>query len=103
MSKFLLNKTAKRRKTVSGCGMGSESDNQGIGRAGMAGQYYKVKECEYLRQIALEHGFLDPNIIWNHPNNAKLKAKRKYHNVLNPGDILFIPDKTDKNEARGTT
>ena len=41
--------------------------------------------------IAFENGFL-PETIWNHPNNAELKRKRKDLNILMPGDIVFVPD-----------
>lgn len=29
--------------------------------------------------------------IWNHPENAELKAKRKNPNILYPGDQVFVP------------
>lgn len=32
------------------------------------------------------------NKVWNHGQNAALKAKRKDPNVLFPGDELFVPD-----------
>jgi Putative peptidoglycan binding domain len=41
---------------------------------------------------------LFPDTVWNHPNNADLKKKRKNMNVLLPGDIVFIPDKQRKEQ-----
>ncbi len=40
--------------------------------------------------------------IWNHPQNAELKASRKDPNVLYPGDILFIPMREEKQENGAT-
>lgn len=62
-----------------------------------------VKQGEHLSRIAEAHGFADFRIIWEHPNNAALKSKRKNPHVLFPGDKLFIPDKAEKNEALPTT
>jgi hypothetical protein len=31
--------------------------------------------------------------LWNHPDNAALKRKRQDPSVLNPGDVVAIPDK----------
>ena len=40
--------------------------------------------------------------IWDHANNAALKQKRKSPDVLFPGDIIFIPEKTLKEENGAT-
>jgi len=63
---------------------------------------YKVKQGDYLSKIAKQHGLADYLTIWNHPNNAELKNKRKNPNVLYPGDVLFIPDKEEKVESGET-
>lgn len=52
-----------------------------------------VAQGEYLALIALRHGFHDSHVIWDHPDNAALKALRKNPNVLLTGDKLVIPDK----------
>jgi hypothetical protein len=41
--------------------------------------------------------------VWNHPDNAELREKRKDPNVLYPGDELFVPDVQVKWESRPTT
>ena len=60
---------------------------------------HTVKQGETLSSIALENGFRDFHSIFDHPRNAALKANRDPH-VLFPGDQLFIPDRTPKNESR---
>jgi hypothetical protein len=51
-----------------------------------------VKDGEYLSLIAADYGFATYKSIYDHPNNADFKAKRKNPNVLFPGDVVFIPD-----------
>jgi hypothetical protein len=41
-------------------------------------------------------------VIYDHPKNAALKRRRPNPNILYPGDRLFIPDKQEREEARGT-
>lgn len=60
-----------------------------------------VKQDEHLSGIAAQFGFGDFHIIWDHPNNAGLKARRDPH-VLFPGDKLFIPDRVEKTEQGAT-
>ncbi len=62
-----------------------------------------VKQGEHLSRIAHQYGFADYRTIWEHPNNAALKNKRKNPNVLFPGDQVFIPDKQEKGESCATT
>src|ERR1035438_89203 len=66
------------------------------------GSYYTVVQGDYLSKIAKENGFPDYHIIWDHPNNADLKEKRKNPNVLFPGDQVFVPDMEDKEESGAT-
>jgi peptidoglycan hydrolase-like protein with peptidoglycan-binding domain len=62
---------------------------------------HSVEQGECLSSIAASYGF-EWQTIWNDPNNAEFKAKRKDPNVLYPGDILFIPEKVAKTELRPT-
>jgi hypothetical protein len=61
-----------------------------------------VKQGEHLSSIAQDNGFANFHTIFDHPNNADLKAKRDPH-VLFPGDQLFIPDRQLKTEQGATT
>src|SRR5205823_8856403 len=62
---------------------------------------YSVKEGDCISSIAFENGFF-PDTIWNNPNNAELKAKRKDPNILMPGDVVFVPDKRIKELSEPT-
>ena len=66
------------------------------------GSQYVIKQGDYLPKIAEENGFFDYKTIWEHASNKQLKDKRKNPNVLLPGDVLVIPDKTVKTEPRAT-
>ena len=55
-----------------------------------------------MTRIALDHGFSDYRTLWEHPDNAALKARRKNPNVLFPGDVMAIPERVEKQEPRPT-
>ena len=63
---------------------------------------HTVEQGEFLAKIAGMYGYSDCRAIWDHPENAALKARRKSPNVLFPGDQLFIPDREVK-EVPGST
>ncbi len=62
---------------------------------------YLVETGDCISSIAHEHGFFWET-IWNHPQNAELKSKRKDPNILQEGDVAHIPDLTLKQETRAT-
>jgi hypothetical protein len=64
--------------------------------------YHIVKQGEYLSKIVNDYGFHDSRPIWDHPENAELKSKRKTPNILFPGDRLYIPDQDPNFELRPT-
>lgn len=47
-----------------------------------------------LPSIAAAEGHPDWRAVWDHPQNAELKRLRKSPNVLAPGDVVFVPDKS---------
>ena len=62
---------------------------------------YVVQQGDCMSSIAYQHGFFWET-LWNLPENAALKAKRKNPNVLMTGDIVHLPDATVKQESRPT-
>jgi len=64
--------------------------------------YHTVVQGEYLSYIAAQYGFTNYLKIWNHPQNAALKALRKNAEVLHPGDKVFIPEREAGKEKAGT-
>lgn len=62
---------------------------------------YTVKQGDCIESIAFDHGLFWEN-VWNHPKNLNLKEKRKDPNALFLGDLVFIPDKEEKQESGAT-
>lgn len=62
---------------------------------------HRVQKGECLSSIAARygHGWKD---VWEHPENAPLRDKRKDPNILHPGDVLFVPDRELKTEPAAT-
>ncbi len=52
---------------------------------------YKAKADDCLSSIGFESGFF-PETLWELPENAELKKKRKNPNVLQEGDSVHIPE-----------
>jgi hypothetical protein len=53
-------------------------------------RHHEVAQGETTVQLALQSGHYW-STVWQHSNNAQLRQLRKHHNVLQPGDVLFIP------------
>jgi N-acetylmuramoyl-L-alanine amidase len=62
---------------------------------------YIVGAGESIPSIAKDNGFFW-QMLWNHPDNADLKAKRKDPNVLMEGDEVTIPDPQLRQESGAT-
>lgn len=56
---------------------------------------HTVQEGESVSQLAERYGLFAVT-IWQDPENADLRARRKNMNVLLPGDVVAIPEKRTK-------
>jgi N-acetylmuramoyl-L-alanine amidase len=61
-----------------------------------------VVQGECLSQIAKRYGFQSHLHLWNHPDNAELRERRRNPNILHPGDVVAIPDKEQRSESCAT-
>lgn len=60
-----------------------------------------VEQGECLSSIAAQYRY-DWDYLWSLSENADLKRNRKNPNILLPGDVVFVPDLTQREEQRGT-
>ena len=61
----------------------------------------KVGQGETTSSIAKKNGFFW-RTIWEHGENADLRAKRRDPNVLLADDLIFVPEKKLKEVSKGT-
>lgn len=54
-------------------------------------EYHTVNQGDCIASLAYAAG-LNWKLVWNHPNNANLRATRKDPNILYVGDLVYIPD-----------
>lgn len=57
----------------------------------MAMRPHVVRQGEYLTKLAHTLCF-DASAVWNDPQNAALRARRKNPEILCPGDVLMVPE-----------
>lgn len=62
---------------------------------------HKVRTGDCIDSIAFESGYL-PDTIWQHPDNAALRSRRKDPNLLREGDVVNIPEKQKGTESGAT-
>jgi hypothetical protein len=66
------------------------------------GIHYQVQQGDCLSSIAEKLGFPDYEAIYLDSGNAAFREKRPNPNIIFPGDVLFIPDRTTKELPRPT-
>lgn len=66
-------------------------------------ELYVVKQGECLARIARRYGFRSHLALYDHPDNAALRAQRPDPNVLYPGDVVVIPTRNDRAAEVATT
>lgn len=64
-------------------------------------EQHTVQPGECIDSMAFEAG-MTPKKIWNAPENEELRRARDGPNVLAPGDVVTIPDKTPRLEPAET-
>ena len=62
---------------------------------------YRVKHGDCLSSIAFKNGFFWET-LWNHSENSSLKEQRQDPNALFKGDMVFLPEKEEKEENGAT-
>ena len=62
---------------------------------------HTLRQGECVESVAWIHGFL-PDTLWLHADNADLRTKRPDRHTLLAGDVLVIPDKRPRFEAKAT-
>lgn len=72
------------------------ASGSGSGAASSGGQQHTVVDGETLIGIAAKYGFRTWETIWKHAGNDGLRAKRNDPQVLDAGDVVFIPAKTQR-------
>jgi N-acetylmuramoyl-L-alanine amidase len=61
------------------------------------GEYRIVQQGDSVSKLAFA-ARLSWQTAWNHEKNAPLRRARKDPNILNPGDVIWIPDMRKKDE-----
>ena len=56
---------------------------------------HTVQQGDTLAKIARMYGFREWKPIYEHGNNADFRKKRPNPNVIFPGDVLWVPEKTE--------
>ena len=62
-------------------------------------QVHTVEEGETLDRIARRHGFPTGASLYDHPENAELRARRPDARFIAPGDEVVIPDRATRCET----
>ena len=64
---------------------------------------HTVEQGDHIGLIAHRYRFFDWRLIWDDDANAELRELRDNPHVLHPGDVVAIPDKTEKSLGAAST
>lgn len=56
---------------------------------------YVIRQGDYLTKVAHRLGF-EATSVWDHPANAELRARRPEREQLHPGDVLHVPEPSER-------
>jgi hypothetical protein len=63
---------------------------------------YTVRQGDTLAKIAKDFNLASWKRIYDHPNNGSFRKDRPNPNLIYPGDVVFVPDREDRDESRAT-
>ena len=61
---------------------------------------HKVRQGDCIDSISYKYGFL-PSTVWDFAANSDIKQLRKDGNILQPGDVIIVPDLEERLESCG--
>ena len=64
--------------------------------------FHTVEQGEHMSSIAANYGFADYKTLWELPDNAQLRLKRKDPDVLLPGDTISVRQPELRIESKST-
>lgn len=65
-------------------------------------RFHRAVTGDCFASIAQRFGFADYHVLYDHAQNAQIKRRRPNPNMLVPGDMVVIPDRTEREESRST-
>ncbi|MCA9625274.1 MAG: hypothetical protein KC731_39900, partial [Myxococcales bacterium] len=57
-----------------------------------------IRQGDFVARLAQRFGF-DADEVWNDESNRELREQRESPNVLAPGDVLHIPEESERSGA----
>lgn len=66
------------------------------------GSSHQVVQGETALRIAVQHGYRRGDTIWDAPENDGLRQLRRSANVLQPGDVVWVPGRKPRVESAAT-
>jgi hypothetical protein len=64
--------------------------------------WHTIRKGDWVLKLAVKHGFVSEQQIWDHAENSALRSEREDPNLLHPGDVLFIPPLSTETVSKQT-